>query len=607
MEALQIDKTTLCTIKLRDFNGTGEDSSVQENPTQFLWHNIFVNSMNYYASMVRKSLNLLETIVGEVMRGYVSSASGDMSTSDSNSPKRGISPRDVTYLGLARARYNFKAGYFCDFQGLPHYSIGYYRKAFQALVSVIENVEGDSREAVLFFAELTNFKICSYSLSLAKSLSTSGNLSARKAEEADQANEDAFKQFDFMVRSLKDLNVSRGHNEWMCKQSLILLGLVENLDFAKNMKVNVGEYYIMAAKYAIKARNTSSKGICDVLQGSPSREGPDNFVTRLGFTHGKHCNGNGSDAHRSEDGIFRGLDLPSTAMTHDGLIDELLQKAYTYLSATHPRRKAFVLTMQCEQCMQQGNFAAAMTKLEPMIREIQSDKWGVHLVLLFLRKKMACAMYLGRLEDYIDSALRLYSLTVAQQPQETALNTAVLSRYEIEELHRDLLSVLSDFGRGPPSQESLDIPFSPPSNKPTNYTSVPHRPEFGMSCTEDLAYVLPANYVYTASTLSSSIHPRLIDVRVELGRRTTYEIGDTVHAKLCITSLFLSRISFAEVVVKWSFGSLEHRFTHRTEDGVEEVDKQRVVKKEKKMKEKKKKKMKMKEKKKKKRRRRRRK
>ena len=99
----------------------------------------------------------------------------------------------MTYLGLARARYYFKAGYFCDFQGLPHYSIGYYRKAFQALVSVIENVEGDSREAVLFFAELTNFKICSYSLSLAKSLSTSRNLSARKAEEADQANEDAFK------------------------------------------------------------------------------------------------------------------------------------------------------------------------------------------------------------------------------------------------------------------------------------------------------------------------------------------------------------------------------------------------------------------------------
>ena len=558
MEALQIDSKTFTMISLNDFDGTGKDMNEGESPIQLLWHSIFVNSMNYYASMVKKSLTSLEALIGDVVKTYNDPV---IVRDDLNfSQNRGLSSRDVNYLGLARARYNFKAGYFCDFQGLPHYSVGYYRKAFRALVSVTENVDGEERGAVLYLVELCNFKICTYLLHLGRTLSSGKEVvSTRKMDEVEQAYADAFKQFDFMVKSFKALDDSKGHNEWMCKQYLIFLGLTEGIPGTiKKVKVNQGEYFIMAAKYATKARDAthSMNRLSDLLgDSSPGGDKNDTIITRMGLAL--------RDPEKKEDDITNEFTLtfPSD-LDHNGLIADLLDRAYSRLAATHPRRKAFVLTMQCEQCMQQGDFAAAMLKLQPMLKELQSNKWGNTLAAPFLRKKMACAVYLGRLEEYLDGALRLYSLAVKKGPVSTNMST-VLSRYEVEELHRDILSVVSNYGREPLSPGPRDVPFSP-LGKPANYTCVPFRPEYGMSSTtpEQLQYVLPSGFVFTTSSLPSSIHPRLVDVTLDMGGTTTYDVGQVVRANLHVTSLFLSRISFAEVRVKWSFDSFEQLFVN---------------------------------------------
>ena len=221
---------------------------------------------------------------------------------------------------------------------------------------------------------------------------------------------------------------------------------------------------------------------------------------------------------------------------------------------------------------------AAYTNLGVCADLLAVENWSA-LLVPFLRKRMACAIYLGRSRAYLRCAMTLYSLAVDDKSKH------LLGRYEREELHRDLMSVVSSYGRagistsisgvsgvgsgGSPGQNSAQMGTPVPGQSPLgvgSYVAVPDRPEFSMASTDlgpnydpnadktgklgkiggadgsDKAegvdqemcseYTLPHNYCFELSSFSSRDHPSLIRVTVIFDSRSPVEVGSTVSVQV---------------------------------------------------------------------------
>ena len=114
----------------------------------------------------------------------------------------------------------------------------------------------------------------------------------------------------------------------------------------------------------------------------------------------------------------------------------------------------------------------------------------IDAVVPILRKKMTCAQYIGRTSQYLHSAIMLFALAATDH----------LSKYEKEELHRDILSIISAQGAGASTQ--LGSFFS----KPEFASSVP-------SGGAPVEYCLTNNYMIE---LSESTYSNLFDVKVRV-------------------------------------------------------------------------------------------
>ena len=123
-------------------------------------------------------------------------------------------PINPSYIGQIRGKYNFKAAYFCDFQGLHQQALGYYRNCFQSLISVVENVQDHLLGELQLMTELCNYKICRYLVS-ASMVS------------------DAILQFEEHMAAIKSCYPTQldfVHHGWMAKQYIVFVNLLDYAD-----------------------------------------------------------------------------------------------------------------------------------------------------------------------------------------------------------------------------------------------------------------------------------------------------------------------------------------------------------------------------------------
>jgi hypothetical protein len=575
--ALQLDSYSFDMLAIQDFDGR-DNGGRSDVPIQNFFIKVYKYSMNYYAMQVKGALNRLEDCIAEVMAAYATGGGTDelgtaSAFGDPMSPGggKGVRARDVSYLGLARARYNYKAAFYCDFQGLPQYALGYYRNSFQSLVGVTESLDEDLRGMARRLAEKTSYRICDYHIRLGDDNAYYALQTVQTRErdaEIRQAHTSANKQFELLIKSFKTFDSyddsQARHAGWMCRQYLLHLGLLSTRRMLLGGQgMDVSEMFLLAAHTALQLGGESGeRGSISRLisNGSPGEHGEATSPAEM-FMHalGLHADTTGELA----------LVGVKPDMDHPALVAFLLEKAYRTTPEKHTRRKANILALQCEQSAQAGNFVDALLKLEPMVQELASGQW-VSLAVPLLRRKMSCAAFLGRLEDYLDGALRLYSHAMAGMGQ------SVLGRYDIEELHRDLLSVVGSFGRSVDGEEPVVVdPTTSPFSRPANYVGVPWRPEFGMCFDESdgvedelggISYVLPQGYSVTCSAVAESVHPCLFEVHATFDDLSKHAAGSSVEVQLHITSRFYGIVHVAELSVNWTMGVFHQRFVN-TSDG----------------------------------------
>jgi len=473
--------------------------------------------------------------------------------------------------GILTARHTLKVAYFSDFQGQRALALRYYRQSFQALVNAADNLgvdnnSSDLADQIKHVAELVNFKICTWLL-------------------RSNAIRDAAQQFKAHIATFK----SNAHYErhlwrhfaWLSEQYTVFAGLLErHCEGETSLDADKSLYYQNAAKYALKRQASFNRLRSDssALGFSPLNTSKTTPATAA-LASSNAMSGNykgmilsppkyigspvqfvnpaldqGSSSHDDSQLAQQYMEEQELEVDHHKLIMELLNKAHIGIPPTHLRRRAHLRALIAEQFMSEGDFELAISNLTPAVESLIAEGW-ISTALPLLRKKMSCAVYLGRPRDYLITALTLYS---------TAAPT-LLNRYEKEELHRDVLSVMTTFGRSSTTASSLTTPLkASPLSAPMQYVGLPLRPEYGMAATADQPseYNLPHGYVVDMS--SSGI--KMFGIKASFGPRTSsIEVGQLVNVRLTITSHFHGRMTFAEMSVHFSGGTLRKRFVHSSQ------------------------------------------
>jgi len=597
-------------------------------------------SIQFYASQVARALQTMEYRVSRCSGGATGS-----------SPTGRLKPSDVKEIGLLRSKYTIKAAVYSEYQGKHLDALGYYRKAFQAMCSIVEGVSDAVLNHLQYMAEVCNYKICRYLI-------------------YNDCNIDAKSQLESLIVAMKDYyNVEYVHYGWLSKQYMIFLDLLHSPQtteqktssskrFSRNTKgKNMSDvalamcrsnYYVSAAKLEVrrklafakyvpqnKERASFAGGSQNVTEqftaltvtpfyaqlSASERKGKRTSIFRTASTDrsasdgygyggdGGGGGGGGGDGGGSGDEItsiaslqaaiassasetpgatdafitpvdrYLDIDAREAKLDYFSQVMTLLEKALQDVSATQKRRRAQIEALIADEYMTQGKFESASAKLMPGIHVLTTERW-LPLLVPLLRKRMACAIYLGNAPDYLSAALNLYS--IAEE------NATLLTRYEKEELHKDLMSVMLPYppaagnnlnSTAKPSNALLFSPGGVSLTNPTAYEGIFQRPEYGMATAlgHILDQHLPHAYVYessgaalavvnpSASGISSKggirVFSRLISVEVAFARKRAEVAGKAVQVSLTITSLFHSgSMRFAEMAVNFCDDIYTQRF-----------------------------------------------
>jgi hypothetical protein len=237
---------------------------------------------------------------------------------------------------------------------------------------------------------------------------------------------------------------------------------------------------------------------------------------------------------------------------HKALIIDLLKKALDSLNPQFKRRKSQIRYLMAKQFMIQGKYELASLNLTPGIEILMKEMWAKPLVAM-LRKKMACALYLGRTREYLLAALRLSTVAAAGNAA-TALG---IDRHERDELHRDIISVFTC--TSPPSENYLESLRLDTSDAGVGYVGVTWRPQFGVAAVEGspAEYSLPDGYVMEFCEGGVD----LFRVKVTFSPSNVF-VGQALRIIVTVTSLFQGCLSFADMSLHFTDELIVQNIVH---------------------------------------------
>lgn len=458
-----------------------------------------------------------------------------------------------TFLeGVIPVRYAFKIAFFSDVLGQRSQSLRFYRQGFQALVVMVGNVPPEIEVQLKYVAELLNMKICSWLL------------------QSGQAR-DAAAQFKMFMSCFKGrmVLVPWRHYAWLADQHIAYVRLLEKYGLGESEEADRSFYYENAAKYTTRRQAaflTCSRGnkgsalsslspICSpmtpgvlsldssAMDETARRVGDLKFArpTFLGSLPQLKDRSVGDD---SEQLVTQYFEEQEREVVYSSIIMDMLKKAHCSISPSLHRRRAHLVALLGDQHMSEGDFELALSSLRPLVESLCSEGWKACAEPL-LRKLMSCAIYLGRLSEYIAAALSLYAMA----------QSLPMSRYDAEELHRDIMSVLT----GPAArtkQSTSSEALTPPRTTSPHYSMVPSRPEFGMAATSDdpATFSFPHGHV-----IDMGGHSNMFDVSVSFSN-SMVGVGGRVRATVLMGSRFCERVAFAEMSVRMNGGMISQRF-----------------------------------------------
>jgi len=543
---LQLDSRTFTFM-------TQQDLIALSPPMRKLCKNVREFSSAYYAAQVKRVQRNLEQRAMTIQRTFME--------------------------GILPARYALKIGFFSSFLGQRQQALRYYRQSFQVVASLVGHVPPDIENQLKHVAELLSGKICAWLLQ--------GGLVRDAA---------------LQLRSLLALFSPKGradvewrHFAWLASQHVLFAQLLERYDPAGNDEAADRSSHLEAAakltmqrQAAFAASRGSSALMFGVSPMSPSVDdavrspqaadrsqrlqdlvltpprflgSPPQVLGQRGLLDAGNGSGSAAAAGGAEgegSSLARQyFDEQERQVNHSAIIADLLQGALAAARPYAKRRKAQLKALLAEQCMSEGDFDLAAAHLAPLQQLLCSEGW-VAAAAPALRRSMSCSLYLGRPREYLKAALALYAACGAQ--------LLVLGRYELDELHRDVFSVLSPSSPSPSSSQEADdgtgaalslAPMTPPRAAGL-YVAVPDRPEFGMAATVDqpTEHRLPPGYCVDMGPGSN-----LFRCNVSFSAPSA-AVGSVVQVTLRVTSLFVGTVSFAELNVVMAGGLLSTRIVH---------------------------------------------
>jgi hypothetical protein len=546
---LQLDSRTFTFM-------TQQDLTALSPPMRKLCKNVREFSSAYYAAQVKRVQRNLEQRAMTIQRTFME--------------------------GILPARYALKIGFFSSFLGQRQQALRYYRQSFQVVASLIGHVSPDIENQLKHVAELLSGKICAWLLQ--------GGLVRDAA---------------LQLRSLLSLFSPKGradvewrHFAWLASQHILFAQLLERHDPAgSDESADRSSHLEAAAKLTMQrqAAFAASRGSSALLFGvsplSPSIDdavrssqaadrsqrlqdliltpprflgSPPQVLGQRGLLDAGNGNGDAAAAGGAEgegSSLARQyFEEQEQQVNHSAIIADLLQGALAAARPYAKRRKAQLKSLLAEQCMSEGDFDLAAAHLAPLQQLLCSEGW-VAAAAPALRRSMSCSLYLGRPREYLKAALTLYAACGAQ--------LLVLGRFELEELHRDVFSVLSPSSPSPSLSSSqgdddgtgaalILAPMTPPRAAAGLYVAVPDRPEFGMAAPIDQPAEprLPPGYSVDMGPGSN-----LFRCSVSFSAPSA-ALGSVVQVVLRVTSLFAGTVSFAELSVVMAGGLLSTRIVH---------------------------------------------
>eukprot|EP01034_Spumella_vulgaris_P021676 gene21676-27717_t len=472
-----------------------------------------------------------------------------------------------------------------SFQGQAGQSLRYYRLCYEALALSVETVDEELFEQVKTVAEMAHFKVCNMLLYATSVI-------------------ESFQQFRTHMNRFSKLYSEHPwkHYAWVSDQYVVFAQLLEL--YAVNDSLPDADrafYYHNAARYSQKRQMSFEKmrKEMDSQKGSSSTVSSEaaaatrNSVTGRELYRGmvlmppRFIGASSQILDPVLDQLQPGSEESQRLFTeysldqeyrinHGAVVMGLLTLALERTNGNFKRRKGFILSLIAEQNIKEENYSLAMRHLCTASELLTSEGWVAPSVAI-LGLIMKCAILLGRPLEYLNAALTLYANA----------SHLFLSRYEIEDLHLNILSLLeatlantnADCKARPLiSEDCFQYNKLCVRNKSafltSSFVSLIDRPEYGSAAVEEegadesraVEFCLDeAHRVVDMSAGKKMFH---VDVAFS---SATVELGQKLSVTLSLTSRFMDEMVFDEMRVHFTDGAIVKRFvgSHRCETAVQ--------------------------------------
>lgn len=297
------------------------------------------------------------------------------------------------------------------------------------------NIDEEYMDQVKILADYANFKLCN------------NMLKSNMLKEAYVQ----FKSFVSIFMKAGNIYPWR-HYAWLSDQYLMFAQLLEKYNITEGLEADKSYYYENAARFQSKRQeswlshlqkkensNINTKAPGDVLKHIMDNNykgmvlSPPVYIGGFPQLIDPVLDQNIPKDNEIEKVYELYLEDKEVKIEHGKQVTSLLKLAHDAIDPSHRRRRAQTRNLLAEQYMIEGNYDLAMMNLTPAIELLSSEGWS-DAVISILRKKIDCAIFLGRPREYIVAALMLYSLT-----RQSRVNSN-----ETKQIHNDIMSVLSN-------------------------------------------------------------------------------------------------------------------------------------------------------------------
>lgn len=539
-------KVILVAIK----TGTGIiDRDVIEERTNSMKKHFQLDGKNFMVMTVA-DLNPLSPVIRRLSK-TIHEFSSTYYSSQSRRLKnieRMVRPSDFVLI----SRFNFKVAFFYEFQGQAARALRHYKQCYVALIDTMEHCEDDMLDQVKAVSEMVNFKICSNMLltGVAK---------------------DASAQFRSHITHFSSAYSGRPwrHYAWIAEQYIIYADMLTRYNINSSFTdADKTYYYHNAALFSLK-RQSSFATARRTMRAEDSYEKLSQNFHGMNLIPPHYFGGSPQlidpvldQVQRMTDDVRRlvrqYLIDKESEINHTEIILSLLRKALENVSPTHRRRRAHLRVLISKQLMNMGQYDLASANLNPAIEFLGREKWA-YCAIPVLRKKMSCSIYLGRPKEYVPAALMLYSIAASNY----------LSKHDREELHRDVISIITNTEKPTEDylrtvrRESTSSSKKRSSYLPPSSLGLPLRPEYGIAAVDGHPpeYFLPDGYVIDLMDTASG----LFDIKVQFQKKMI-EVGHYVQTCITVTSLFQGTLIFSEMSAHFTDDLIIQTFYQSEED-----------------------------------------